>query len=423
MTEDGDDAAERAPDGGGAERPVAAEGETAPRGDGDPEPLDEPGEAAGGDALTVRPAATAGLVAAALALVGTAWGWPGEPPVAVAGVDAPVAFALALAAALSFAVRRHGGVGVAGAWVAGGAGVAAAVAAVVRLLVPSAGGGPAPTVGPGLPLTVVAGLAVAGFAVADAHDAGGARVVGMVRRVLVGVGLVVAGFAGVLLASLLLSPLGLLATDELGEALLEAVLPTLAEVGFVAVALAFLVYTDRGLAWVDWQRPDLRDLLVLAGTIVGLLVAQVVVSVAVTALGLPSSSQGAIRALAERAVELGRPELVLVLIPLMLLVVGPAEELIFRNVVQKYLYGSFRRTSAVLVAGVVFAVAHVPAYWDANPAAVFVSVASLFFISLLLGVVYEYTENLVVPAVAHGVFNALLVVFLYVGLLYGEVPV
>jgi membrane protease YdiL (CAAX protease family) len=393
-------------------------------GDADPHGQDPADEGAGSPdgALAVRPAATAGLAAAALALVGTAWGWPGEPPVAIGGAESPVALALAVAAALAFAARRHGALGPAGAWVAGATGVAASLAAVLRLLAPSVGGAPAPTVGLGLPLTTVAGLAVGGFAVADLRDVPAPRLVAMLRSVLVGVGLVVVGFVGVIVASLLLSPLALLQTGPVAGAVLELALPTLAEVGFVAVALGFLALTDRGLAFVDWRTPTLAEVLWTVASVVGLLVAQVVVSVSVTLLELPSSSQGAIEQTAQRAAELGRPEIVLALVPLMLFVVGPAEELLFRNVVQKYLYGSFRRTSAVLVAGVVFAVAHVPAYWDANPAAVFVSIASLFLISLLLGFVYEHTENLVVPAAAHGIFNALLVVFLYVGLLYGEMP-
>jgi len=112
-----------------------------------------------------------------------------------------------------------------------------------------------------------------------------------------------------------------------------------------------------------------------------------------------------------------RPELMLVMIPIAILVIGPFEELLYRNVIQKSLYDTFSRAGAVVTASVIFAAVHVSAYATAGLGAVIASLGTVFGLSLVLGTIYERTENLVIPAPAHGLYNALLFANLYT--LYG----
>ncbi|WP_049933846.1 CPBP family intramembrane glutamic endopeptidase [Halarchaeum acidiphilum] len=95
--------------------------------------------------------------------------------------------------------------------------------------------------------------------------------------------------------------------------------------------------------------------------------------------------------------------------PVSLLLVGPGEELLMRNVVQKRLYRAFSRRGAVVVGGLVFALVHLPAYatGGADAAALAVTLARLCCVSLVLGVVYERTDSVVASALAHGAYDAI----------------
>ncbi|PSP89942.1 CPBP family intramembrane metalloprotease [Halobacteriales archaeon QH_8_68_33] len=113
--------------------------------------------------------------------------------------------------------------------------------------------------------------------------------------------------------------------------------------GFVLIAGAYLVWRDAfDLFSVDV--PDLRDLGGVVGGTVALFVAAIAVSFVIQQLGVQTATN--------QAVELGQqnPALFLYMIPITILVVAPAEELLFRGVVQ----GLFRRAYGVVPA-VVFA--------------------------------------------------------------------
>ncbi|MEF8830881.1 MAG: type II CAAX endopeptidase family protein [Halobacteriales archaeon] len=363
------------------------------------------------------PAATAGVVVAAVALVGAVPWWPGDPVVALGSLGSPLAAALALVSALAFSARRFGLLDrQSAAGIAGAAGATIAAVSAVRLVAPAAGNSYPISAGYGLPVAMVAGLGILGVAVADYRGVGVDRLVEMGVGVLAGLGLTVAGFVGILLVGLPLRALLEVGASPAQDLVLQLIVSPLAEVAFVAVALGYVFVTDRGWDYVDFERPTAVGIGLAILATLGLLVLQFATIAVIQVLGLPSSSQGTMQRAAREAAELGQPEIVLVLAPMMLLVVGPAEELLFRNVVQKRLYEAFARKSAVLVAGVVFAAAHLLSYASESAAAVFVSLASIFFISLLLGFLYEYTENLTVAALAHGLYNATLVVLLYVGL-------
>lgn len=181
--------------------------------------------------------------------------------------------------------------------------------------------------------------------------------------------------------------------------------------GYALVAVGFLYVTHRGLVYLDIRRPSPRELGIVAGGVVlsfGLWAAG---SVLISELGLPAADHAAFD-----AEEDGSPALLLTLIPLMLLVNGPVEELLYRNVIQKFLTERFSRTVAIAVASTVFALAHVPAYFTAGVGPLVVTLSLLFVVSTLWGGIYAWTESLFVVSAIHGLYNALLVFGLYLSI-------
>jgi membrane protease YdiL (CAAX protease family) len=94
-----------------------------------------------------------------------------------------------------------------------------------------------------------------------------------------------------------------------------------------------------------------------------------------------------------------------VVAPVLLFVVGPAEEYLFRGVVQSYLDGPFSTAGAVVVASILFTLVHVPNALFVFPSALLVSGPVWFGVSLAFGWLYERTDTLVVPALVHGLYD------------------
>lgn len=179
--------------------------------------------------------------------------------------------------------------------------------------------------------------------------------------------------------------------------------------GFALVALGFLYATHRGLAYVDLSLPSLRHVGIIAGGVVASFGIWAAASVIIANLGVPATDH----ALFDPS-EDGTPRLLLVLLPLVLFVNGPVEELLYRNVIQKYLTERFSVPVAVVAASAVFALAHVPAYAAAGLTALSFTLALLFVISCLWGWIYDSTGSLLVVSAIHGLYNAVLIAGLYV---------
>jgi membrane protease YdiL (CAAX protease family) len=108
------------------------------------------------------------------------------------------------------------------------------------------------------------------------------------------------------------------------------------------------------------------------------------------------------------------------MIPVALFFVGPAEELLFRGVVQGLLRRSFGVVPGLLGASALFGVGHYLAI-SSGSAWTYLLVAGA--LGLVLGAVYEYTENIVVPAITHGLWNAgLFVINYYIAVAGVELP-
>ena len=345
--------------------------------------------------MTDRAAVTVGFVLAGLALAAALGGWPGG-----FGVAAAAAAGVALVA---FALRRHGLVepGPAdGVAALGGAGSAAV--AVGSLFGPAVGGGEA-AVALEPAATAVLGIGAAAFAYADWLGVSREAIGRKATRAAAAAALGLAGLLAIVAWSVVV---GGIFRSVLGDVTPStgAVLSSVAlGLGTGTVAWLYLRGGDRGLDFVDLRRPTARDAGFVIGGIVVLLGVNLGIGWAFEQLGL-AAARHTIFDVAQ-----DDPSLLLVLIPLSLLLIGPGEELLYRNVVQKSLYGAFSRPSAVVVASVVFAAAHVPAYSSsgATPVSVLNTLTVVFALSVVLGAAFDRTRNVLVPALIHGSFNAI----------------
>jgi membrane protease YdiL (CAAX protease family) len=221
-----------------------------------------------------------------------------------------------------------------------------------------------------------------------------------------------AGFAvGLVLGLVVGLALGATGVSLSAEALVALNLVILQGTAFPLTALLYLRLRGKSLGYLRASLPSWRDLgWGAAAGFVAFLLAMVALSL-VARFGI----QTAERSDAELLLQ---PSVLLVLLPLALLVIGPGEELLFRGVIQTTLRERFGAPAAVVIANLAFAPAHVVAFVG-SPAAMLASVSLLFVPSLAFGAVYEYTDNLVAPSLAHGLYNVTIFGLLYVALAVG----
>lgn len=236
------------------------------------------------------------------------------------------------------------------------------------------------------------------------------RIPAPIQAVLAAVILAVTGLVG---GSLLVEGLFRLGPDL--AVLPETVLRVLLLQGVTFGGLAALYLLARGLPtdYVGVTRPDLEGWIHAgAGYVLALVGAFTMIFVVVFLLGLSPAQN--------RAAELGQedPRVFLALGVLAVLVIGPGEELLFRGIIQSRLRETFSAPVGVGLATAVFAAAHAPAL--AGPTSgVALTVTLLFFPALVFAVIYERTGNVLVPAAAHGAYNATLFGLAYLSVVTG----
>ena len=338
-----------------------------------------------------RYAQTVGFVVAGVGFAATLLDWT-----PASAFVARLAGGWAALALVAFALRRYG-VGsdrldyVAGV---GTAGLALTAAGAILGLQDGLSYGP--------PVALLAGVAGAGVAVAAAS--GQDREAVQSREHRTGV-VVVVSAAALVFGSLLASvALGFVSDDPL------VTVPVQTAVSSVGYALAGLVFVRSFDGGVDVSRPGRRDVVVAAVGVVAIFALHLAMVGVVQAFSLPQTTHG----LVETAKV--HPGILLPLVVLSFLAIAPAEELLARNGVQKYLYGAYSRYGAVVVGCLVFTGVHLLAYagGGATPGAVLVTLARLFVVSLVLGVAYEQTDDLFAPVVVHGAYDAVQFALAYV---------
>lgn len=183
---------------------------------------------------------------------------------------------------------------------------------------------------------------------------------------------------------------------SLSEPTADALLDALQFVGFGIAITAYLALRNEwGL--IRWRTPTLRDLGWAAAGLLTLLAVLYVVSAIVSFLGI-STAESQITSMGRR-----NPTYLLYLIPVTILLVGPTEELIFRGIVQGTLSRAYGPVVGVVSASIIFSSIHLPSLLGDGQ---FTTLAIIFALGGLLGVLYELTDNILVPIIVHGLYNA-----------------
>lgn len=169
----------------------------------------------------------------------------------------------------------------------------------------------------------------------------------------------------------------------------------------------YLEFTERSINFLRLSRPTRKHIgIATLGTI--LLVA---LNLFISAIFRYTDTPVA----ASELTNLSNPTFYLVLAVVSLLIIAPAEELFFRGVIQTRLAEAFSIPSAIVLSSAIFSLPHYQALIVADGR--LSSLITIFLLGCVLAAVYEYTDNLAVPILMHGVFNAIVFISAYAGTL------
>ncbi|WP_435074078.1 CPBP family intramembrane glutamic endopeptidase [Halorubrum sp. HHNYT27] len=188
-------------------------------------------------------------------------------------------------------------------------------------------------------------------------------------------------------------------------------------VAFGGLAIAYLTWRglDRSgiVAYLGVRRPSLKEIGLVIGGWALIVVTLIAVSLVMQLIG----SEAAPNQSAEIAMQ--NPGIIPLFVAASFLVIGPSEEILYRGIVQGRLRETLSPAPAILIASAIFAAIHVVAL-TGGASARLTTIAILFFPSIVFGAVYEYTENLVVPALLHGLHNAVIFTLIYLSVVYSD---
>lgn len=210
----------------------------------------------------------------------------------------------------------------------------------------------------------------------------------------------------VIVGALILRAAGVEITPLLGI-VLSLALATI--VGFGGVALAHLRYRGRRLDYVGIKVPSISEIAYIIAGYVASLALLILASFILAA----TNTESAPNSVAEAGMQ--NPDILLLLIPASFLLIGPFEELLYRGVIQDRLSETLPVPIAIILASLIFASIHLFSL-AGTPRAQLASISVLVLPTLVFGTVYELTDNLVVPVLIHGAYNATLFSLLYLTL-------
>lgn len=101
---------------------------------------------------------------------------------------------------------------------------------------------------------------------------------------------------------------------------------------------------------------------------------------------------------------------------IMFLIVGPAEELMFRHELQNFMKKEGSRTRALIWTNVIFALLHLPVIvFVPNLLLMMIPLLGIFTLGMVFSLQYEQTDNLFVPSVTHSIWNSFVLTLLLLG--------
>ncbi len=231
----------------------------------------------------------------------------------------------------------------------------------------------------------------------------------------IGLALVAYG-GGNVFALVLVSLLNVLGVDLTLRSSFILSVVSLQLVFFTGVSLAYLRYREMSLSDIGVRAPTLEGWIVLGVGFVSMIILWLVGSIGSFVLGQRLGVDRETQAIFDLAQQ--DPFIFVLLGALSLLIVGPAEELLFRGVIQTRLRETFGVAFGITFATALFAIIHIGGFGTVVGGLLGVSV--LFLVGLVLALAYEYTGNLVVVAVMHGLFNASQAALGYLGVRFGD---
>jgi hypothetical protein len=217
------------------------------------------------------------------------------------------------------------------------------------------------------------------------------------RAIAAGVGLTVLAFVLSLIGGVVLVVPVLLFDLEFTSLPVLIALTAAGQFGFLLVGY---LYARYAAVRVRLAVPSLRELGYTVAGIVGALALAVGLSALLSVLGLVPGS-----VIEDIAVE--DPRFLLALAALSVVLVAPAEEFLFRGVIQTRLRKAFGPVGAVAGASLLFGSLHLANYVG-TIGPVIAGALLIACVGAVFGILYERTGNLVVPVVAHAVYNVVL---------------
>jgi len=167
------------------------------------------------------------------------------------------------------------------------------------------------------------------------------------------------------------------------------------------VAVVFLYVTKRGLSYFDLHRPTRWGVVYIIGGVLARLGAEIAIEIANSVFNLTPAQDNTLSAILTGGTATATTGVILIVF-----VAVPVEELFYRNTVQKRLGENFSGAVAILVAGLLFGLSHVPTYFEPAIGALISPFASNFLGGIIYGVIYFRTQNITTPILAHGLYNA-----------------